>query len=121
MKTTMKPQEIVNRLEGLGKIVSAEEKFCEAKAEAKFPPKVAMAIAKNRKVLEDELRFVQEQQKKNEIIAEKSGKELKDVPEQKKLLESDIEMDIRTISEDDLETCRELSSSDYYDLMFMLE
>ena len=66
MKATMKPQEIVNRMEGVCRITESEDKFRDAKAEAKFPPKVAMAIAKNRKVLEDEFRFIQEQQKKNE-------------------------------------------------------
>ena len=121
MKTTMKPQEIANRMEGICRITESEDKFREAKSEAKFPPKVAMAIAKNRKILEDEFRFIQEQQKKNEEIAEQKNIELKDVPEQMELLRSDIEIEIHTISADDLNKCKEMTSADYYDLMFMVE
>ena len=121
MKIKMKPQEIVNKMEGLSRVVSAEEKYCETKAAAKYPVSVAMAIAKNRKVFEDEILFIQEQQRKNQLIAEKSGKDLGDVKEQKELLETEIEIDIRTVSEKDIMEARDLSSADYYDLMFMVE
>lgn len=117
----MKPQDIVNAIEGLGRVIKAEDKFCEAKAEAKFSPKIALAIAKNRKVLEGELQLIRELQEKHEAIAEKTGKELKDLPEQVELMRSEMDVEIYSIPESLLDECRELTSADYYGLMFMTD
>ena len=61
MEVKMKPQEIVNALEGLLKVIKSEEEYCKVRAQAKFHPLVAMAIAKNIKSLEGEVGLIQEQ------------------------------------------------------------
>ena len=121
MEIKMKPQEIVNAMEGLLKVIKSEEEYCKAKAAAKFPPLVAMAIAKNIKKLENELAIVQEQQKKNQGIAEKRNVDLKDVQEQKELLKAEISIDIHEVEENNLLESKDLSSSDFCNLLFMVK
>lgn len=121
MEIKMKPQEIVNCLEGLLKVIELEEKYCEINATAKFPPSIAIAIAKNKKALEEEVTIIQEQQQKNQMIAENSGKELKDVQEQKDLLQTELTLEIYDVSENDLLKSKDLSSSDFCNLLFMLK
>lgn len=121
MEIKMKPQEIVNCLEGLLKVIELEEKYCETNATAKFPPSIAIAIAKNKKTLEEEVTIIQEQQQKNQMIAENSGKELKDVQEQKDLLQTELTIEIYEVSENDLLKSKDLSSSDFCNLLFMLK
>lgn len=119
MEVKMKPQEIVNDLEGLLKVTKSEEEYCKVKAETKFPPLIAMAIAKNIKILEEEVSLIQEQQKKNQSIAEKRNIDLKDVQEQKELLQTEISIDIHEVAESDLLESKDLSLSDFCNLLFM--
>ncbi len=121
MKIKMKPQEIVSNLEGMLKVIRSEEEYCKEKAAAKFPPLVAMAIAKNVKALEGEVTIIQEQQQKNQSIAEKRKIDLKDVQEQKDLLQTEISVEIHEVSEDGLLKSKDLSSSDFCNLLFMLK
>lgn len=121
MEIKMKPQEIVNCLEGLLKVIELEEKYCKINATAKFSPSIAISIAKNKKVLEKEVAIIQEQQQKNQMIAEKSGKELKDVQEQKDLLQTELTIEIHDVSESDLLKSKDLSSSDFCNLLFMVK
>lgn len=121
MEVKMKPQEIVNALEGLLKVTKSEEEYCKARAQAKFPPLVAMAIAKNIKKLEGEIGLIQEQQQKNQNIAEKRGIKLEDVQEQKDLLRAEMDIEIRKVSENDLMESKDLSSSDFCNLLFMVK
>ncbi len=121
MEIKMRPQEIVNCLEGLLRVIAAEGKYCEVKAAAKFLPSIAIAVAKNKETLEKEAALIQEQQRKNQIIAEKRGIDLKDVQEQKELLQTELSITIQGVSENDLLKSKDLLSSDFCDLLFMLE
>lgn len=121
MEVKMKPQEIVNALEGLLKVTKTEEEYYKAKAAAKFPPLLAMAIAKNIKNLEGEVVLIQEQQQKNQNIAKKRGINLEDVQEQKNLLRAEMDVEIHKVSENDLMESKDLSSSDICNLLFMLK
>lgn len=121
MEIKMKPQEIVSTLEGLLKVTKSEEEYCKAKAAAKFPPLLAMAIAKNIKTLEGEVVLIQEQQQKNQSIAEKRGISLEDLQEQKDLLRAEMDVEIHKVSENDLMESKDLSSSDICNLLFMLK
>lgn len=121
MEVKMKPQEIVNTLEGLLKVTKTEEEYCKAKAAAKFPPLVAMAIAKNIKNLKEEVVFIQEQQQKNQSIAKKRGISLEDAQEQKDLMRAEMDVEIHEVSENDLMESKDLSSSDICNLLFMLK
>lgn len=119
MEIKMKPQEIVKALEGLLKVTKSEEEYCEVKAAAKFPPTIALNIAKNIKILEGEVALIQQQQEKNQSIAEKRNIDLKDVQEQKNLLQTEINVDIHEVAESDLLESKDLSSSDFCNLLFM--
>lgn len=119
MEVKMKPQEIVKALEGLLKVTKSEEEYFEVKAAAKFPPTIALNIAKNIKILEGEVVLIQQQQEKNQSIAEKRNIELKDVQEQKDLLQTEISVDIHEVEESDLLESKDLSSSDFCNLLFM--
>lgn len=121
MEIKMKPQEIVSALEGLLKVTKMEEEYCKTKAMAKFPPSLAIAIAKNIKSLEREVVLIQEQQQKNQSIAEKRGISLEDVQEQKDLLRAEMDVEIHKVSENDLMESKDLSSSDICNLLFMLK
>lgn len=119
MEIKMKPHEIVNALEGLLKVTKSEEEYCKVKAEAKFPPLIAISIAKNIKILEEEVSLIQEQQKKNQSIAEKRNIDLKDVKEQKELLQTEISINIHEVEENNLLESKGLSSYDFCNLLFM--
>lgn len=121
MEIKMKPQEIVNCLEGLQKVIKSEEEYCKTKATAKFHPQIAIAIAKNKKTLEKEMFFIQEQQQKNQDIAKEREIDLKDVQEQKDLLQTEMAMEINGVSESDLLGSKDLSSSDFCNLLFMVK
>lgn len=121
MEIKMKPQEIVKALEGLLKVTKTEEEYCKAKAAAKFPPLLAMAIAKNIKNLEGEVVLIQEQQQKNQSIAKKRGINLEDIQEQKDLLRAEMDVEIHKVSENDLMESKDLSSSDICNLLFMIK
>lgn len=121
MEIKMKPQEIVNTLGGLLKVIRSEEEYCKEKAAAKFPPLIAMAIAKNVKALEGEVALIQEQQQKNQSIAERREIDLKDVQEQKDLLQTEMVIEIHEVSESDLLESKDLSSSDFCNLLFMVK
>lgn len=121
MTKTMKPMEIANALNQLGKVTEREKKYCDAMAKTKFSTGVAIAIARNKKKLEHEFKMVADIEERNKDIAKKRKVELQTLPEQMELMKSEIEVEIATISLSELEKGNDLISEDFYDLFFMTE
>lgn len=117
----MKPLEIKNSLNALYRVVEREEALFKEKTETRFTPTVAIAIAKNRKILEEEIKTLASIEEKNKKIAETKKKKLEELGEQKELMNSDIEVEIKKVSFEEVEKSKELTSSDYFDLLFMVE
>lgn len=117
----MKPKEISNALNQIGKAMERETAYCETNAKAKFTPKVAIAMARNRKVLEQELSAVIGIEEKNKKIAEQKGVALESLEEQKEFMNTEIDVCLTMVSEEDIGGCNDLLSADYYALLFMKE
>lgn len=117
----MKPKEISNSVLGIGKVMEAEEKYFTETSKPKFTPKVAIAIARNKRVLDEEFKIIYEIQSQNEKIAEKQKVKIENLKEQKDFLDTELEVQIEKVSQSDLDDCNDLTSADYYALMFMVE
>ncbi len=120
MKQKMKVIDLAERIKNLNDLIQREVDYVEKCDGVKFHPKVSIAIAKNAKALADELKLIIEQQSKNEQLAEKKGVELAKLPEQKELLNTDVELDICTIKAADVEDSQ-VTAADVLALMFMTE
>lgn len=117
----MKPAVILDALHRLNKVAEREGKYCDANAGIKFTPQAAIAIAKNRKELEREIEIVAEVEERNREMAKKQKSDLKNLPEQKELMRSELDITLMMVSLSELEKCKDLTSEDFYDLMFMTE
>lgn len=115
----MKPIEISNAIRQLTNVMEAEGKYCDENAKPKFSSKVAIAIAENRKKLEDKLMTIIQIEERNKKIAEKRGVPIEKLEEQRELMNTDMEIDINYIKKKDLEKCDGLSTMDFYCILFM--
>lgn len=116
----MKATQIVENLSNLISMQRREEDFFEGNKRNMLRPKVAIAIAKNIESLRKEYQLIVKLEEKNLSIAKEKDITMKDLPEQKELLELEFDIDIKMVSEKDIESC-EVSTSDVMALMFMTE
>lgn len=86
---------------------------------ANFSPKVAIAISKNAKILENELKDFRELEAKYAKAAKEQGIQLDEYEPQQDMMNMETEVDIRTITENDLEKCDGIMAVDVLALEFM--
>lgn len=120
MKQKMKVFELASKSRELDALIKRELDYVEKCGGVKFPPKISIAIAKNAKAFAEELKVICEQENKNEQLAEKKGVKLSELPEQKELLNTDVELEICTIKAADVEASQ-VTAADVLALMFMTE
>lgn len=116
----MKASEIVANLNGILEVQKSEEMYFNENKKNKFSSGIAISIAKNRKLLLEEYERIAEIERKNQEIAKKQKIDISVLKEQKELLETEIEVSIKKIKEEDLLGC-DISSKDVSNLMFMIE
>lgn len=118
MNVKMTASELAERNHLLQDVIEREKKYIDHSGELKFTPKVSIAIAKNVNVLMDEIKLIMKEQDKNKVIADQKGVELVELPAQKELMNAEIEVDLKMVTENDIEQCK-ISSIDVLALLFM--
>lgn len=116
MRKKMKAVEIAKTVMQLKELREREDKYLEAKQEFKFPQSVSMAIAKNSNVLMDIYTIVARQEEKNKELADKKGVLLSELKEQRELLETETEVELTAITQEEISNCKATSE----DLMTLL-
>lgn len=120
MKVKMTVSELAEKNHLLQEVVKREKEHIDHLGELKFTPKVSIAIAKNLKAITDEIKPIMVEQDKNKAIADKKGIELTELPEQKALMNAEVEVYLKMVTENDIEQCK-ISSIDVLALLFMTD
>ena len=118
MNVKMTASELAERNHLLQDVIEREKKYIDHSGELKFTPKVSIAIAKNVNAITDEIKLIMKEQDKNKEIADQKGIELSELPAQKELMNAEVEVNLKTVTENDIEQCK-VSSIDVLALMFM--
>lgn len=118
MKVRMTASELAEKNHLLQGVIEREKEYIDHSGELKYTSKVSIAIAKNVNVLMDEIKLIMKEQDKNKVIADQKGVELVELPAQKELMNAEIEVDLKMVTENDIEQCK-ISSIDVLALLFM--
>ena len=118
MKVKMTASELAEKNHLLQGVIEREKEYIDHSGELKYTPKVSIAIAKNVNVIMDEIKLIMKEQDKNKAIADQKGVELAELPAQKELMNAEIEVDLKMVTENDIEQCK-ISSIDVLALLFM--
>lgn len=117
----MKPMVLVSLLRQINETMEREEAYITSVGEGKFTPRVAIAMAKNKRKLEEEVQVIAEIEEKNKKLAESKGIPLEELKEQREFMEAELDVDLETVTEGDISGCDGLTSKDFYVLLFMTE
>lgn len=115
----MKPMELVSLLRQINEVMEREEAYIASAGEGKFTPQVAIAMAKNKRKLEEEIQMIAGIEEKNKKLAESKGVALEKLKEQRDFMETELDVDLTLVTEGDISRCSGLTSKDFYVLLFM--
>lgn len=117
----MKPMELVSLLRQINEAMEREESYIASAGEGKFTPQVAIAMAKNKRKLEEEVQMIAGIEEKNKKLAETKDIPLEELKEQRDFMDTELDVDLTTVTEGDISGCSGLTSKDFYVLLFMTE